>query len=224
MVQIWYFNALDLFLLFVLFIGIMIGFMRGPTPQIISLASIWFGLLATLWTYRLLSINILQGLDIASKPSDIMAFWILLIVFFNIIRLIVKSLTTSPEDKKKKPKKKGTVGPIEDVDSVGKRLVGGPVHVLGGMIMGFVLTTIWIAIIFGVMQFTFQVNVSAVPGTGVTVSNVGMANQIRTSFLMPYFNQVLWVIVKSLELFVLDPTADILSNVVSSLTTAPPPQ
>ncbi len=224
MVQVWYFNTLDLFLIFVLFIGVMIGFMRGPTPQIISLASIWFGLLATLWTYRLLSTNILQGLGMGSKPSDIMAFLILLIVFFNLIRLVVKSLATSPEDKKKKQKKKGTVGPIEDADSAGKRLVGGPVLMLGGMIMGFVLTTIWVSIIFGVMQFTFQVNVSAVPGTGVTVSNVGMTNQIRTSFLMPYFNQVLWVIVKSLELFVLDPTADILSNVVANLTTAPPPQ
>ena len=49
MVQVGFLNVLDLLLLFILFIGVIIGFLRGAVTQIISLASIWLGLLLTLW-------------------------------------------------------------------------------------------------------------------------------------------------------------------------------
>jgi len=98
-------NLLDYLLLFILFLGAVVGFLRGAVPQIISVASIWLGLLASLWLYRPLSNNILQGLGLPKIFSDTMAFLILLIIFFHAIRLIVKALTVPPEEKKKKIKR-----------------------------------------------------------------------------------------------------------------------
>ncbi len=218
MVQVGILNALDLLLIVILFIGIMVGFVRGAVPQIISVASIWLGLLVTLWLYRLFSKWILQGVGFNANSADTMAFLILLIVFFNAIRLIVKSLTTSPERKKKK----GAKNPDDPLDeaprSARDRYVIGPLNAVGGMFMGFVLTTLWVAIILGVFQFSFQVEVSNVPGVGV--SGRGMANQLQGSALVPYFNRVLWLLVQSLSFFVLDPSADILERVVDQVTGA----
>ncbi len=218
MVQLGFMNALDLFLLFVLFIGLLIGLMRGPVPQIISLGSIWLGLLFSLWTYKLFSKHILQGIGLTGIPADTIAFLILLVVMFNIIRLVIKSLATPPEEKKKKPKKKGTVGPADEESLAGKKLLAGPFHTIGGMVMGIILTTIWFAILLGVMQFSFQVQIDNVLGVESGVSSQGISNQLRGSTLVPYFNRVLWLLVTSLKLFMFDPGADILSRVVKTLT------
>jgi len=215
MLQVGFLNVLDLLLLFILFIGVMIGFVRGPGPQIISLASIWLGLLVTLWLYKPFSNFILQEY-LNPNSADTMAFLILLIVFFNAIRLAVKSLTKPPEAKKKR--KKNVDDPLDEAPvSATERFITGPAYAIGGMVMGLILTTVWLAIILGVFQFTFRVDVS-VPGAGV--SGQGMANQLHSSFLVPYFNRVLWLIVKSLSLFVLDPKADLLERVVSNITGA----
>ena len=212
--QVGFLNVLDLLLLFILFIGILIGFIRGAVPQIISMASIWLGLLVTLWLYKLLSKFILQAF-LSPNAADTMSFLILLIVFFNAIRLIVKSLTTSPEEKKKKRKNKDD--PRDEAPPLDReRFVTGPLNALGGMFMGRVLAILWTSIILGVLQFSFRVDVGSVPG--VAVSGRGLANQLQGSFLGPYFNRVLWLLVKSLELFVLDPAADILQKVVSNIT------
>src|SRR5262245_52288390 len=109
-------NILDLFLLLILFIGLLIGLLRGVMPQFISLLSMWLGLVASLWTYKLLSTNILQGLEfveLGRLTSDTIAFLTMLFVFFQAIRLIVKYLIAPPEEKKKPNKKSGRVGPIE---------------------------------------------------------------------------------------------------------------
>ena len=217
MLQVGVLNALDLLLIFILFIGIIIGFVRGAVPQIISMASIWLGLLVTLWLYKPFSKYILQGLDMNPNAADTMAFVILLIVFFNAIRLIVKSLATSPEEKKKKRRNKED--PLDEAPrSARDRYVVGPLNAVGGMVMGFFLTTLWLAIILGIFQFSFQIEATNVPGVGA--SGAGMANQLRSSALMPYFNRVLWLLVQSLSLFVLDPSANILEKVVANLTGA----
>lgn len=215
MLQVGFLNVLDLLLIFILFIGVMIGFIRGPGPQIISLASIWLGLLATLWLYKPFSNFILQEY-LNPTGADTMSFLILLIVFFNGIRLIVKSLTKPPEEKKKR--KKNVDDPLDEAPiSTTQRFVVGPARALGGMVMGLILTTVWMAIILGIFQFTFQVDVS-VPGG--SVSGAGIANQLKGSFLVPYFNRVLWLLVQSLSLFVLDPDANILERVVANVTGA----
>jgi len=76
-------NALDLLLLFIMLMGIVVGVLRGMLPQLFSLASIWLGLVITLWLYKPFSIYILQGLGIPSVGSDTMSFLMLLFIFFK---------------------------------------------------------------------------------------------------------------------------------------------
>ena len=209
-------NFLDLFLLFILFLSGIVGMLRGIGTQLASAASIWLGMLISLWTYRILSVNIFLESEFFGKTSsDAMAFMIMFLVSFHAIRLVIRYLTKPPEEKKKKPKKKGQVGPIDDKPKIRpvQRYIYGPLGLLGGAVLGVILATLWTAIILGVLQFFFQVDVTGVPGGGA-VPGVGLVNQIRTSVLVPFFNRVLLFLVQSLDLFVLDDSATILKQVV----------
>lgn len=208
-------NTLDLLLFVILFVGILIGFVRGAVSQIVSVVSIWLGLVVTLWLYKPLSERILQpdvsGFGMAKTPADVLAFLILLLVFFNAFRLLVKYLAVPPEEKKKKKRKRGKVGPPEDVTpSAYQRFIGGPLNAIGGLAMGLILTTVWLALILGVIQFIFQPTGTDVPYTGFSR---GMVTNLRTSTLLPLFNRVLFVIVQSVTLFV-PRNADILKGVL----------
>lgn len=212
-------NTLDLLLLVILFIGILAGFVRGAVPQIVSLVSIWLGLVATLWLYKPLSEQILQpetsGFGMAKLPSDVLAFLVLLLVFFNAFRLLVKYLAVPPEEKKKKRRRKGLVGVPEEVaPSAIQRFIIGPLNALGGIVMGFILTTLWLALILGVIQFIFQPTRTDIPYSGFTN---GLVTNLRTSMTLPYFNQVLGAVVQSVDLFV-PRNADILRGVLEVIT------
>jgi uncharacterized membrane protein required for colicin V production len=213
-------NVLDLFLLFILFIGLLIGLLRGVIPQVISLLSMWLALLASLWTYKLFSDNILQGLDIGRLTSDTIAFLTMLFVFFQAIRLFVKYLLKPPEEKKKPPKKAGRVGPIEAPKRTGtQRFIVGPLNALAGIFLGILLTSLWLAIILGVFQFFFQEAVFNAQTPAGSLSAPGLAGQLRSSTLVYYFNQILWVLVQSVSLFVIDKDANILQSVVDFVLT-----
>jgi hypothetical protein len=208
-------NTLDLLLLVLLFIGILAGFVRGAVSQIVSAVSIWLGLVATLWLYKPLSERILQpetsGFGIAKTPADVLAFLILLLVFFNAFRLLVKYLAVPPEEKKKKRKKRGTVGIQEEVaPSPIQRFIVGPLNALGGLVMGLVLTTLWLALILGVIQFIFQPTRTDIPYSGFAR---GLVSNLRSSTTLPYFNFVLSAVVQSVDLFV-PRNADILRGVL----------
>lgn len=190
-------NNLDLVLIVILFIGILIGLIRGTLPQVVSAISIWLGLIITLWLYKIFSFRILQGLGLGKTASDTMAFIILLIVFFNVVRLVVRYLTVPPEEKKRKKMSKDDPL-VEATKSATERFIIGPLNALGGMAMGFVLTTLWLAVILGVLQFILQ---DALFEAGVP--RPGLARQLRQSFLVHgYFNQILWGLSRSLELFI----------------------
>lgn len=212
-------NLLDYLLIFILFLGAVVGFLRGAVPQIISLASIWLGLLGSLWLYRPLSDNILQGLDFPKTGSDTMAFLILLVIFFHAIRLIVKSLTVPPEEKKKKPRRRGKVGVEEEqfVKTATQRYITGPLQAFGGIFMGIVLTALWTALILGVFQFLLQVNVSEATEGGAASAGSGLSAMLRTSGLLFYFNQILRLVVRSVSLFVIDSGPNILEVVINGI-------
>lgn len=211
------FNTLDLLLIFILFIGGLVGMLRGIGPQLTSVASIWLALLAALWTYGLLSTNIFIESGFFNKTSaDSLAFMIMFLAFFHSIRLVIRYLTKPPEEKKKKPQRKGKVGPIEETPpSIMQRFVVGPIMTLGGALLGVILTAVWTAIIMGVLQFFFQVDVSQ--AGAVAVPGQGLVNQINTSALVPYFNQILLYLVKSLDLFVFGDEVNILKRVVCTV-------
>jgi uncharacterized membrane protein required for colicin V production len=205
------FNNLDFALLLLLFIGMLIGMIRGALSQTVSAVSIWLGLVATLWLYKVFSFRILQGLGLARIGADTLAFFILLIVFFNAFRLLVRYLTKPPEEKKKRKKDKDD--PLaEAAKSATERFVIGPLNAIGGMAMGFVLTTLWMAIILGVLQFILQ---DALFEAGVP--RPGLARELRQSFLVAsYFNQVLWYLSQSVDFFV-PRNADIFKTVLAQI-------
>jgi uncharacterized membrane protein required for colicin V production len=211
------FNTLDLLLIFIVFIGGLIGLLRGIGPQLMSAASIWLALLAALWTYRILSVNIFLESEMFGKTSaDALSFMIMFLVFFHSIRLVIRYLTKPPENRKKKVSRKGKVGPIEETPpSPVQRFIVGPIMALGGAVLGVILTVVWTAIILGVLQFFFQVDVTE--ATGVSVPGSGIVNQLQSSTLVPFFNLVLFYLVKSLDLFVFDDSANILSRVACAV-------
>ena len=214
-------NILDYLLLFILFLGGLVGMFRGVTTQLISLASLWFGLLITLWLYRPLSNFILQGLGISKSVGDTLAFLLLLVIFFQAIRFFLKKLAVPPEEKKQKPTgRKRQVGPVEEAAKTAtQKYVTGPLGALGGVLMGIILTAVWTSIVLGVFQFIFQVNVSEVAGsvTGATVPGAGLAIQMQTSQLIHYFNRILWILVRSVSFFVFDSGPNILEVVIDRL-------
>ncbi|MBN1992665.1 MAG: CvpA family protein [Anaerolineae bacterium] len=207
-------NALDLLLLVILFIAALVGAIRGALPQLFSIISIWFGLVATLWLYKPLSNYILQGLGLPKIGSDTFAFLILLLVFFNAFRFIVKTLSTPPEERKQR--RKSEEDPLaEAAKSATQRFVLGPLNLLGGGLMGVILNTLWIALILGAVQFIFQ------PTSGVAETYTGFSRRIvtnlNTSTLMPMFNQVLLLLSRSVELFI-PKNADILKTVLEFIS------
>jgi uncharacterized membrane protein required for colicin V production len=192
-----WFNTLDLLLLVLLFIGMLIGLVRGTIPQVISLVSIWLGLVVTLWLYKIFSFRILQGLGMAKTGADTLAFIIMLIICFQAIRLIVKMLATPPEDKRKR--QKSEEDPLaEAAKTATERFIIGPLNMLGGMVMGFILMGLWLTLILGIAQFLFQTS-DAPAEVGSFTSR--MNGHLTGSSLVPIFNSMLWVIVRSVEFF-----------------------
>jgi hypothetical protein len=204
-------NTLDLLLLVILFLGALVGAARGMSPQMFSLASIWLGLVVTLWAYKPFSIYILQGLGIPPTGSDTLSFLLLFIVFFNAIRLIIKLLGTPPEERKRK--KISKEDPLaEAAKSATQRFIVGPFTLLGGAVLGVILVALWTAIILGVMQFLFQpANIPT--GGGFSAA---MSSNMRNSALLPFFNQILGWLVWSVNFFV-PKNADILKRVLGLL-------
>ena len=151
----------------------------------------------------------------ASISSAALAFLLMLFVAYHAIRLIVSYLTKPPEEKTRPIKKKGRVGPVEPPQpSAMQRIILGPLSTVASMVLGVVLAIVWISIFMGVIQFFFQTGAFSASG----VSQPGLTNQIQTSALAPYFNRVLYLIVQSLSLFVLDDGPNILETVVGNFT------
>jgi len=159
-------NSLDYLLILILFVGVLAGMIRGILPQVISVVSIWLGLVATLWLYKPFSNFIIQdGLGIAAAGGDTLAFMTLIIVFFNAFRLLVKYLATPPEERKRGRKRDADDPLAEAAKSTAER-VAGFANALGGMVLGFILTSLWLALLLGILQFLLQPTGAQIPYSG----------------------------------------------------------
>jgi hypothetical protein len=213
-------NTLDLLFLLLLFVGMMIGFVRGAVSQIVSMVAVWLGLVATLWLYRLVSERILQNgavkdmFNLSKIAADTLAFMVLLAVFFIGFNIIIKKLAVPPEEKKKK-RKKDTEDPLAEAARTTSERVMGCVNAIGGIAMGLVLTVLWLALLVGVLQFIFQDTGTQVPYTGFSRN---LVRNMHTSLLLPWFNQVLWGLATSVRLFI-PKNADIFEVVLRQLLT-----
>ena len=207
-------NNLDLLLIVILFVGVMVGFVRGVLSQVISIASIWLGLVTTLWLYKIFSQRIIQdALGIGETGGDTLAFIILLMVFFNAFRLLVRYMSQPPEERRKK-RKKDPDDPLAEAAITFSERMAGFFKAVGGMILGFVLTTLWIALVLGILQFIFQPTGTDIPYSGFTR---GLVSNLRTSMLRPLlFNRVLWGLSQSVDLFI-PKNADIFRTVLQTI-------
>jgi uncharacterized membrane protein required for colicin V production len=226
-------NILDYLLIFVVFIGALMGMVRGTVAQLVSAGSIWLALVLALWFYKPFSSNILQGLDFlkgAKAGTDTFSFVLMLILFYHAVKFGISKATTAPEEKRKKKKKRKRKkgeddfeDPIAGLEEKGKKkLIGGPVEAIGGFFLGILLTVVWTAIFLGAIQFFFSAQLPSIGGQTVggnlgSSTQSGIVGNLETSLLRHQFNQVLWLLVTSVDLFVPN-DATILKKVLSVVT------
>jgi hypothetical protein len=181
-------NELDLLIALILVLGVVYGLMRGAGKQLIGLFSLWLSLIISLWLYKPLSDEIIGGvLAMSAFGRDTIAFVALMLFFSNLIGLIVRATATPPEEKKRKK-----VSDLEEVIEKGsQRFIFGPLNYLGGLVLGFVVTVIWLSLGLALLQFSL----SAVPESA-------LANTVRGSQLVGIFNNTLGYVFLSVKLFI----------------------
>jgi hypothetical protein len=188
------FNALDFLLILFLFIGAAWGVMRGAGKLLIGLFSLYVGLVISLLLYQRLGNFFRQLLpEMSVSGSQSLAFVVLLLVFVNGFSFLTRYFTTPPEERKRSSR-----GAVEEtVSRGGQRFLVGPLNTLLGLALGLVVTTVWMSLILGVVQFFFRSGV-AVGGRGLGAMHV----QLNNSALVPWFNYFLQRIYWSVSIWV----------------------
>lgn len=198
------FNELDAILIIILFLGCIFGMTRGAMPQFISAVSIWLGLVLALWIYTPLSRSLIRGLfqSWAPQTTDAIAFFCLFVVFSFFVRLVVTYVIFPPADEEKRLKAEKKRRERREQEGIEEpfiqRFVFGPLNLIGGLILGFVLTTFWWAIILGMLQFVLQPDLLQ----GFSSFMLNVAGQLQRSYLVDnLFNSTLYWLLSSIRLF-----------------------
>jgi hypothetical protein len=85
----------------------------------------------------------------------------------------------------------------------------GPLNTLLGLILGFVVTVVWLSLILGVLQFFFRSGVSFGGGAGAA-----LRVQLDNSGLLPWFNYALEQIYWSVSIWVPGGVPDLFANLL----------
>ncbi len=183
-------NYLDYMLILILVIGAGYGAAKGTVRQITGLVSIWLGLILALWLYKPFSVTIVGGVFTSASPLvlDSFSFIVLLLLFTAIVQGVFIFTTKSPEERRKKGKKDLN----EMLDKVDKGLSFSILDALGGMVMGFFVSAIWLSIVLAITQYFLS------SGIGSGAFRV----QLGHSTLLPYFSLLLNWIYVSVKLFI----------------------
>ncbi len=184
-------NYLDLLLIFIVFVWMIYGAIRGTEKLFIGLFSVWLALVVDLWLFRPFSKLILQGVFTGASPvvMDSFAFIILMIILAVAIQLIFIFTSTSPEERRKRKHAQDFSDMLDDVDkNYGKAVF----NALGGLVMGFITAAFWLSVLLALLQYLLSA--TSALGTGVAASIAG-------STLVPYFNLVLRWVYLSVKLF-----------------------
>jgi uncharacterized membrane protein required for colicin V production len=187
-------NAFDFLLIFFLLLGSVWGLLRGAGRVVIGLFSLYVGLVISLLLYRQLAVffrGLLPGMSVHGSQS--LAFAILLIAFVNGLSFLTRSLGTPPEERKRK--KKGELQEV--VEAGGRRFITGPLNQLLGLLVGFLVTIVWISLVLAILQFAVR---SGWPAANHTRRAV--RSQLNSSVLVPWFNFALIQIYKAVRIWV----------------------
>ena len=184
-------NYIDYMLILILLIGAGYGAAKGPVRQLTGLVSIWLGLIVSLWLYKPFSARILGGVFKSASPLvlDSFSFIVLLIIFTAIAQGVFIFTTKAPEEKRKKGKKDLN----EMLDKVDKGLNFSILNALGGMVIGFFVTAVWLSIFLAIIRYFLSAG-----GVGSGAFSV----QLSHAALLPWFSLLLnWVYI-SIKLFI----------------------
>jgi hypothetical protein len=120
------FGPLDYLLIFFLVLGTVWGLLRGAGRLLISLFSLYVGLILSLWLYRPLA-NYLRSLlpGMSVNGSEALAFVFLLLVLVNGFAFFTEYFSTPPEERKRKKRGEVHGAEISDRPSQPNRRPGG---------------------------------------------------------------------------------------------------
>ncbi len=183
-------NYLDMLLIFILFVGMIFGAVRGFTRQFFGLLSVWLAIVVDLWLYRPFSNLILKGAFTGASGAimDSFAFIILMIVLAVLLNLVFIFTSTSPEERRRKRAKRDLNQMLDDAE---KNRGGSIATAAGGAIMGVIVAAFWLSIILALLQYA-----SVAGGIGATI-----ADSMKSSQLVPIFKGILFLIYQSVRLF-----------------------
>ncbi len=203
------FTPLDYMLVFFLILGTVWGLLRGATRLLITLFSLYVGLIISLWLYRPLA-NYLRSLLVGMSitGSEALAFVFLLLILVNGFAFFTEYFSTPPEERRRK--KRGEVE--EAVTQTGRRFITGPLSQLGGLVVGFVVTVVWISLLLAVLQFVVQTEWPVANGARFTFQG-----ELATSTLKPTFNEVLVLIYRSVRIWVPGEVPSVFAGLLSQL-------
>ncbi len=203
------FTPLDYMLIFFLILGTVWGLLRGATRLLITLFSLYVGLILSLWLYRPFANylrSLLPGMSITG--SEALAFVFLLLILVNGFAFFTEYFSTPPEERRRK--KRGEVE--EAVTQTGRRFITGPLSQIGGLVVGFVVTVVWISLLLAVLQFVVQTEWPIANGARFTFQG-----ELATSTLKPTFNEVLVLIYRSVRIWVPGEVPSVFAGLLSQL-------
>jgi uncharacterized membrane protein required for colicin V production len=188
------FNALDYLLIFFLLVGALWGLLRGAGRLLIGLFSLYVGLIISLLLYRPLA-NFFRDLlpGMSRTGSQSLAFVFLLLALVNGFSFLTRYFATPPEERRHK--ERGQVQ--EAVAKGGQRFLAGPLNQLGGLLVGFVVTIVWISLLLAIFQFAVKAGWPAANHTRLAIQE-----QMGSSILVPTFNYALVRIYWSVKIWV----------------------
>ncbi len=203
------FGPLDFMLIFFLVLGTVWGLIRGATKLLIGLFSLYVGLILSLWLYRPLA-NYLRSLlpGMSLTGSEALAFVFLLLVLVNGFAFFTEYFSTPPEERRRK--KRGEVQ--EAVAQTGRRFLTGPLSQIGGLMVGFVVTVVWISLLLAVLQFVVQTEWPMANGLRFIFQQ-----ELGTSALKPTFNQILAIVYRSVRIWVPGEVPSVFAGLLAQL-------
>jgi uncharacterized membrane protein required for colicin V production len=196
------FNALDFLLILFLVVGAAWGLLRGAGRLLIGFFSLYVGLVVALLLYRPLGEyfrSLVPAMSIAG--SQALAFVLLLLVFVNGFAFFTRFFSTPPEERKRSSR--GAVG--EAVTRGGRRFLTGPLSTILGLVVGLIVTVVWLSLILAVVQYLLRSGV----GLGA------LRAQVDTSQLVPWFNVALARIYWSVSFWVPGDVPGLFANLLA---------
>ncbi len=183
-------NYFDMLLIFILFVGMIFGAVRGFTRQFFGLLSVWLAIVVDLWLYRPFSNLILKGTFTSASDAimDSFAFIILMVVLAVLLNLVFIFTSTSPEERRRKRTKRDLNQMLDDAE---KNYGGSIFKAVGGAFMGVIVAAFWLSIILALLQYA-----ATAGGIGATI-----ASNMTSSQLVPFFKGFLVLIYQSVKLF-----------------------